>query len=151
FFALGGDSLQAASLILQLSKHLRYPLPVHILYDNPTPAKLAAYLNDRGKLNGGGLTSVDEMAPLRPDAQLPADIQAPAGSLDSLDGWRASGKGHVFLTGVTGFLGAFVLRDLLRMPEVVDVVCLVRASSDGDALVRIRDNMIRYGIWEDAF
>jgi amino acid adenylation domain-containing protein/thioester reductase-like protein len=148
FFALGGDSLQAASLILQLSKHFRYPLPVHILYDNPTPAKLAAYLNDRGKLNGGGLTSVDEMAALRADAQLPADVQAPAGSLAS---WRATGKGHVFLTGATGFLGAFVLRDLLRMPEVVDVVCLVRASSDGDALVRIRDNMIKYGTWEDAF
>jgi amino acid adenylation domain-containing protein/thioester reductase-like protein len=147
FFELGGDSLQAASLILQLVKHFHYPLPVQALYDHPTPSRLAAYLGNRQQL-GGGFTSVDEMATLRDDARLPDDIQALAGSTSP---WRAAGKGRVLLTGATGFLGAFVLRDLLHMAEVVEVACLVRAPSDGDALVRIRDNMMKYGTWEDAF
>jgi amino acid adenylation domain-containing protein/thioester reductase-like protein len=146
FFALGGDSLQAARLILQLGKHFHYRLPVQALYDNPTPSRLATYLDNRRQLNS--VTSVDEMAMLRDDALLPDEIQPLAGSTGA---WCAAGKGHVFMTGATGFLGAFVLRDLLRMPEVMEVVCLVRAGSDSDALIRIRDNMMKYGTWEDAF
>jgi amino acid adenylation domain-containing protein/thioester reductase-like protein len=147
FFSFGGDSLQAASLVLQVSKRFNYPLPVQVLYDYPTPSGLAQYLDGRTQ-RIGSFTTVDETSIWLADTVLPDDIQPLAGPLPV---WRSAGHGRVFLTGVTGFLGAFVLRDLFRLPEVTQVACLVRATSDDDALVRIRDNMMQYGIWEDAF
>ncbi|SMG50134.1 amino acid adenylation domain-containing protein [Paraburkholderia susongensis] len=147
FFELGGDSLQAASLIVQLSKHFCYPLPVQALYDNPTLSRLAAYLGNHTRMNGG-FNVVDEMATLVADAELPDDIHPLAAKPGP---WCVPGKGRVFLTGATGFLAAFLLRDLLRLPEVKEVACLVRAATDEGALVRIRSNMMQYGTWEDAF
>jgi amino acid adenylation domain-containing protein/thioester reductase-like protein len=147
FFALGGDSLQAAGLVFQVSKHFNYPLPVQALYDHPTPAKMALYLDARHQLNGG-FTTADEIRLLLADTHLPNDIQP---LQEKVPNWRTAGCGFVFMTGATGFLGAFVLRDLLRIPEVQQVACLVRATSDRHAMVRIQENMTKYGLWEETF
>ncbi len=147
FFALGGDSLQAAGLVFHVSKRFNYPLPVQALYDHPTPAKMALYVDARHQLNGGSMTA-GEIRLLLDDAHLPNDIQPLQGEVSS---WRSAGCGFVFVTGATGFLGAFMLRDLLRMPEVQQIACLVRAKSDGAAMVRIRENMTKYGVWDETF
>jgi nonribosomal peptide synthetase DhbF len=55
---------------------------------------------------------------------------------------------HVLLTGATGFLGAFLLRELLDRTDA-DVWCLVRAGSDDHAAARLREAMKRYLIWDD--
>jgi len=47
----------------------------------------------------------------------------------------------VLLTGATGFLGAFLLDQLLRRPDGPGVVCLVRAHDAGVGLRRIRENL----------
>ncbi|MFC0691406.1 amino acid adenylation domain-containing protein [Paraburkholderia humisilvae] len=147
FFSFGGDSLQAASLVLQISRQFNYPLPVRVLYDYPTPSSLAQYLDSRTE-RIGSFTTVDETTTWLADTVLPDDIRPLPGPLVP---WRSAGRGRVFMTGVTGFLGAFVLRDLCKLPGVSHIACLVRATSDGDALVRIRDNMTLYGVWEEAF
>ncbi|MGC1301501.1 MAG: amino acid adenylation domain-containing protein [Caulobacteraceae bacterium] len=145
FFQLGGDSLRAASLVLQVSRRFNYPLPVQVLYDHPTPAGLARHLDSRAQLNGG-LATGDQIAALLADSRLPEDIQPLP---ETVGAWLTAGR--VVLTGATGFLGAFVLRDLLQMPEVRQVACLVRAANDADVLVRIRNNMTKYGLWEESF
>lgn len=48
----------------------------------------------------------------------------------------------VFLTGATGFLGAFLLRDLLR--QGLAVHCLVRGADTGAARKRLEDNLRTY-------
>lgn len=49
------------------------------------------------------------------------------------------------LTGATGFLGAFVLHDLLTRTAVRRVRCLVRATSgQADAIRRLHDNLDRF-------
>ncbi|WP_086841477.1 thioester reductase domain-containing protein [Amycolatopsis kentuckyensis] len=51
----------------------------------------------------------------------------------------------VLLTGATGFVGAFVLAELLaRRPGPVH--CLVRAEDEAHALRRVLDNLDRYGL-----
>lgn len=51
----------------------------------------------------------------------------------------------ILFTGATGFLGAFVLHDLLIKTEVTRIVCLVRCPSDsGAALRRLHDNLARF-------
>ncbi|MFZ5894820.1 MAG: thioester reductase domain-containing protein [Myxococcota bacterium] len=56
----------------------------------------------------------------------------------------------VFLTGMTGFVGAFVLRELVRRTDA-QLYCLVRAANPDAGLKRIRDNLQKYGIWEEEY
>jgi len=51
----------------------------------------------------------------------------------------------ILLTGTTGFLGAYLLRDLLAH-TAAQVVCLVRAESPAAARSRIEENLQRYGL-----
>lgn len=52
---------------------------------------------------------------------------------------------RVLLTGATGFLGAFLLSELLKSPETT-VFCLVRAANHDLALERIESNLKLYGL-----
>lgn len=56
---------------------------------------------------------------------------------------------HIFLTGATGFVGAYLLRELLDQTDAA-IHCLVRASDDGEGLARIRQNLESYGLWSAA-
>ena len=49
------------------------------------------------------------------------------------------------------FVGAFLLADLLRMPRVFQVGCLVRAANAKIGLERLRDAMAKYDLWEECF
>lgn len=56
----------------------------------------------------------------------------------------------IFLTGATGFLGAFLLQELLQQTQA-DIYCLVRASDKDSAYIKVQKNLEYYGIWQDAF
>ena len=58
---------------------------------------------------------------------------------------------EVLLTGATGFVGRFVLRDLLCMEGDLVVHCLVRASDGEHGLQRLRTAMEEAEIWDYAF
>ncbi|MDE2719556.1 SDR family oxidoreductase [Candidatus Palauibacter polyketidifaciens] len=66
---------------------------------------------------------------------------APAGPADFRE---------VLLTGATGFLGRFLLRDLLRRNPNLAVTCIVRADDSDHALARIRAALEEAGIEDDA-
>ena len=55
----------------------------------------------------------------------------------------------VFLTGATGFLGAFLLDELLRKTEA-RIYCLVRAADRAAACVRIANHLRGYGLWNES-
>lgn len=55
----------------------------------------------------------------------------------------------VFVTGGTGFLGAFLLHDLLEKTSA-DVYCLTRADSVEAGHQRLQKNLQRYDLWEDT-
>ena len=58
---------------------------------------------------------------------------------------------EVFLTGATGFLGRFLLRDLLVQDEARVVHCLVRAPDSEQGLARVRAALQQAHIWNDGF
>ncbi len=72
-------------------------------------------------------------------AVLPADIR-PSRAASPI-----SAPANILLTGATGFLGAYLLRDLLDRSDA-RVHCLVRGNSDADAFDRLRAALDRYGI-----
>ena len=51
----------------------------------------------------------------------------------------------VFLTGATGLIGGQVLHDLLELPQVEEVVCLVRQSEGRSGLERLIQRLKRSG------
>ncbi|MCJ1280937.1 large subunit of alpha-aminoadipate reductase [Xylographa opegraphella] len=58
----------------------------------------------------------------------------------------------ILLTGATGFLGAYILRDLLRYQEPQNkVIVHVRSSTALDGMDRIQRNCQAYGIWSDSW
>lgn len=58
---------------------------------------------------------------------------------------------EVLLTGVTGFIGRFFLRDLLRQKADLVVHCLVRADTVEHGHARIRAALQQAEIWEESF
>lgn len=56
----------------------------------------------------------------------------------------------IFLAGATGFLGAFLLQELLQQTQA-DIYCLVRATDNDSAQIKVQKNLERYGIWQDTF
>ncbi len=58
---------------------------------------------------------------------------------------------EVFLTGATGFVGRFMLRELLRQNERLIVHCLVRAENAEQGFARLRVALEQAEIWEEAF
>ena len=58
---------------------------------------------------------------------------------------------EVLLTGGTGFLGRFVLRDLLRRHAGLRVHCVVRAGDAGHGFRRLRRALEEAEIWDDEF
>lgn len=58
---------------------------------------------------------------------------------------------HVFLTGGTGLIGRFMLKELLLQKDHLIVHCLVRADNDALADERIKEAMIEADIWNEKF
>jgi thioester reductase-like protein len=56
----------------------------------------------------------------------------------------------VFLTGSTGFLGAFLLFELLKQTQA-NIYCLVRAVDLRSAQTRIQQNLELYHLWDERF
>ncbi|PHM37898.1 non-ribosomal peptide synthetase [Xenorhabdus innexi] len=142
FFQIGGNSLQASSLILALGNKIQKRLPVQLLYDFPTPRTLAAHMSQNENM------SEDLYATMLKDSILPPEIQ-PLPHFP--EPWLSSDAGRVLLTGASGFLGAFFLRDLLLQTKINRVTCLVRAKDNQTALLRLKENLYQYGLWQEEF
>jgi len=155
FFALGGDSLLAAEMLVRtddlfgISADLVRPLTGCLLRD-PTLGGFAAAVEDA---RAGRLSADSDQAKVDFGRETRLDLEvrghkAPAarGHGDAATsrhgpGWR--NQGEVLLTGATGFLGAHLLSELLATTGA-RVHCLVRARDEHAALARLRHAADRY-------
>jgi len=148
FFDLGGHSLLAARLLGKLREHYSVQVTMQDLFRYPTLRKLADWLDNDGKgqendgrrqLDLKAEVSVHGAGKVNIDMQLRAFWRSQDHDASRLK------RGRVLLTGVTGFLGAYLLRDLLMQTEV-DVYCLVRRHPTKSAKDRILENLTFYEI-----
>jgi L-aminoadipate-semialdehyde dehydrogenase len=172
FFDLGGHSILATRLIFEIRKAFVIDAPLGLVFDRPTIGALAAEVDtlrnadlgfaykdeaDRAPLNSGGLTVPGAKPAVAPaaveygkdfESLLPKLREAYAPLPANLEGRQLT----IFLTGATGFLGAFILRDLLSRDErVKKVICLIRAKDTEQGLQRLRELSTDRGAWDDAW
>ncbi|OOF99328.1 hypothetical protein ASPCADRAFT_160039 [Aspergillus carbonarius ITEM 5010] len=148
FFDLGGHSLSLADLSSRMSRHFGFRVPIARLAENST---LTGHLQSVRAIRDGHTAAVqaDLPAVLRADSTLDDDIRPSKATIRSVD--QAD---TVLLTGVTGFLGAFLLHDLLESTSA-HIICLVRFTDPADddqpgGVARIRRNLLDLGLWRDS-
>jgi amino acid adenylation domain-containing protein/thioester reductase-like protein len=148
FFALGGTSLQASLLISRIRKQLAIEISLLTLYDHPTLGQLAAVVDQHRTASLAPATIRNEEFAWTADTKLADELELP---LEPVVDWRRDTEGRVFLTGATGFVGAFALASLLVLPGVYQVGCLVRATTPVMGYQRIRAALVKYELWQDSF
>ena len=145
FFDLGGHSLLMTQLFTQLRNTFEVKLALRSLFDLPTIASMAQEIE-----------RIRQLPPGTDPEDVPAVDLAAEATLD--DRVRPEGVPYnpalppaaVLLTGATGFLGAFLLYELLQRSKA-DVYCLVRSHSPTSGKQKIQDKLVSYGIWEASF
>jgi len=161
FFDLGGHSILATRLIFDIRKIFVVNAPLGLVFDQPTIKGLANAVN---ALRNADLGLESTATPSVRSTHVLDKKQGPADYgqdyLNLLSQLRPSYPplpSHfseqpltIFLTGATGFLGAFVLHNLLsRQTRVQKVICLVRASSQDKALSRLKEGSADRQVWDD--
>lgn len=104
FLTLGGDSLRMMELVCGLEQDLGINIDIRCIAADPTVSGISAYLS--ALLSG---RERDFQPDLRAECVLPAEI-APHGEY----AYQPQDCHTVFLTGSTGFLGAYLIRALIE-------------------------------------
>ena len=149
--SLGIDSLELLRLTEALEQELDCAVSAMTLVDHPVVGDLLSHL--AGLVVGNGIAPSSERAVLHPRTKRGegVDLRAECMLDDTI---RPSShaprprSNETFLTGATGFLGAYLLRELLER-GTGDVACLTRAQDPEAAMQRLKANLQRYELWED--
>lgn len=152
FFHIGGQSILATQLIFELEKALGIELPVRVFFENPTVALMAHTIEaiqsarDTAEFNADAVSTALWVAgtQLRKEVELDPAIAANP----SLPTGDATHPAAILLTGATGFLGAFLLRELLERTDAT-IYCHCRATDPVGALDRLHRNVATYYPWPE--
>jgi amino acid adenylation domain-containing protein/FkbH-like protein/thioester reductase-like protein len=136
FFELGGHSLLALKLLLKINAVLGANLRITDVYRSPKLAELAE------RIEGGAVA--DELVELSSEAALDPALTAIPGAQ------VASPPSAILLTGATGFVGRFLLAQLLQESHAT-IYCLVRARSSHEAEFRVRTTLQKWDLWEEEY
>jgi thioester reductase-like protein len=135
FFELGGHSLLALNAVFKINALCGSKLSVADIYRHHDLRGLAERV--RGK------EAVEELVELAREAVLDQAIRV-------IPGLETAPDGGIMLTGCTGFVGRFLLAELLAKTAAT-IYCLVRAPSVQVALTRVRNTLVNWNLWKDEF
>ena len=146
----GLDSAQAMSLITKTEKMLGFEVSPTLLWHYPNvealSQRLAEESEDLGSDNRTNLSVIKTpILDLGAEAVLDPTIRPASKSFKS-----TTNLDNVFLTGGTGFLGAFLIQELLQETNA-DIYCLVRAAHPEEGKRKLKKNLQQYFVWEEEF
>ena len=137
FFELGGHSLLIVRLFARIRAVLQMDLPFQYLFDAPVLIDFVQKLEKK--------KTEKQNLDLNKEAILDSDI-----SLQDRRFNYPEKINNIFLTGATGFLGSFLLAELLQQTEA-NLYCLVRADSEKGGKQKIEQSLVNYLLWQESF
>ncbi|XP_071951852.1 uncharacterized protein [Antedon mediterranea] len=156
FFDLGGHSLLAARLLNKIQETFCVKLSVSDLFNYPTITSMAQLLEECKEKNLHSRSfevvhpSIDLVAEVKNHDQgimrLDMQLRAFWRSIQYGDRWK---RGRVLLTGATGFLGTFILQELLLNTQT-HIYCLVRRFRDMTGEQRLLASLKQFGICKES-
>ncbi|TJZ44121.1 amino acid adenylation domain-containing protein [Streptomyces piniterrae] len=148
FFALGGNSLLVARLTARLSREHDVDLPIDEIFRVPTVEGIARTIETHQRKQG----QVDsEVLYAQQVAELLADVKLDPGIRpDGLPHADYLEPRNVLVTGATGYLGAFLVVELMHRTDAT-VHCLIRAESTEAAQERLEQVLRTYRAWDDSY
>ena len=149
FFSLGGDSLLAVRLAARVRQATGVAVQPGAIVTGRTVARLAAHLDG---------APADTAAP-EAEQDRPATVDLAAEAARSRQRMAELRRGtpasrpdtpRWLLTGATGFLGPYLLHQLLEQ-QPHDVTVLLRATSPEQGLRRLHEELLRRSLWHPSY
>lgn len=137
----GLDSLNAVRITAEIEEELNVSIFIATLFESPSIHHLVKELKNQ--------ISNKQHRPIKLDLNREAQLD-PSITFESFKSKTWENPASILLTGSTGFLGAFVLYELLQNTSA-KIYCLARANDEVEAKNRIQRNLEFFSLWEDRF
>ena len=168
---LGGDSLKLVECVFHLEEAFNIGLDITEMGTNASVNGIARYIQDKMQQGSANRKKINLQEECYLDDEMTASPGEYSGSASRATAAAPGEAGpasfsaythsvnecrRLFLTGSTGFLGAFLIRSLLEqfaglVGQDITIYCYVRAKDEATGLKRIVDNMKRYRCWNDKY
>ena len=131
FFELGGNSILISKLMYEVESSWNKEIDLRSVISDPTVDGL-----------------VKALAGDQQDAESSGDLLDPSKYIGNAEK-EASGRSNIFVTGSTGFVGAYLINSLLANDPDIKVYALVRAENKEKAADRLKEVFERFGLSPD--
>ncbi len=121
FFEIGGNSILTVRMLSSVKRKLSADVNISQMFAQPTIAYLAAFIDGTGITSGA---SENNLSIALKDAETVV-------STENIISKREKEPASILLTGVTGFLGVYLLDGLIKKTKA-DIYCLVRGKDQED-------------------
>ncbi|WP_299411693.1 non-ribosomal peptide synthetase [Acaryochloris sp. IP29b_bin.148] len=138
FFELGGHSILIVQLLTQMQEAFGIMIPLRSLFARPTLEAQVELV--RAAQAGTDLAALDAKPDLHQEAVLDSALFPPTN-------WHEEPLQTLLLTGATGFLGGYLLAELLDKTSA-QIYCLVRAENEAQGAAKLKANLESYGLWD---
>lgn len=161
FFDLGGHSILATKMIFETRSKLGVPsLPLGAVFSCPTIRQFAICIDNGGDTSSSKSSAVNNGAAdstVQSSDNTTVDYAGDASKLAKdlpqyvTPNEPVSDGYTVFLTGATGFLGSYILSNLLSRSQTKRIIVQVRAKNSEHAIERVKTSAMAYGLWKDEY